>query len=75
MWARRALAYDLVDDPMFREQFGIGVPKGFDSHKLSEEMKLLANKMHEKMYQRIGQGTVTMALDGWTNLRHRYKVL
>ena len=27
-WARNGLAYDLLDEPLFRQQFGVCVPSG-----------------------------------------------
>ena len=38
IWARNALSYDLIEDPMFRHQFGVCIPVGFDRQKLSQEM-------------------------------------
>ena len=71
LWARRGLAYDLLDDPMFRAQFGFCIPTGFDSDKLSDQMKVLAAKIHNAIFKKIGNGTVTLAVDGWTNVRHK----
>ena len=50
LWARNNLSYDLIDDPMFRHQFGVCIPIGFNRMKLSEEMHSLAeliNKPHK----------------------------
>ena len=47
IWARKALAYELLDDPMFRQQFGPCIPPGFNRKKLSEEMHLLVLRVYD----------------------------
>lgn len=70
MWARNNLSYDLIDDPMFRHQFGVCVPVGFDRKKLSDEMHSLADKINTKMFEKVGKCMATLGVDGWTNTRH-----
>jgi hypothetical protein len=53
IWARNALPYQLVDDPMFRKQFGVAMPCGFDRHKLSTEMQNLATEIDERILQKV----------------------
>ena len=45
VWARNALPFHLIDEPMFRKQFGVAIPLGFDRHKLSSQMHSLAAKL------------------------------
>ena len=59
IWARKALAYDLLDDAMFRQQFGASIPPGFGREAQSEEMKLLAAVKAAK--QRIEAFGITVA--------------
>ena len=75
IWALRALLYDLVEDPMFKHHFGLGIPKGFVRHELSTTMKTFAVRINETMYKRMGGEVVTLGIDGWTNFRHRYVML
>lgn len=72
IWACNALAYQLIEDPLFRAQFGPSIPVGLGRQQLSEEMKLLAAKIDNLMISKIGKGTGTLAVDGWTNTRHRF---
>ncbi len=41
-WASNGLAYDLVEDPLFRRCFASSIPRGMDRQNLSDEMKKLA---------------------------------
>ena len=41
-WATNGLAYRLVDDAMFRKQFGSSIPPGFTRRTLSSTMETLA---------------------------------
>ena len=59
-------------DKMFRALFSPCIPLGFNRHEMSNQMKELAGKLHEKMFQKIGHAPVTMCVDGWTNTRHRF---
>ena len=70
IWARKALPYDLLDDPMFRQQFNPCIPPGFNRKKLSEEMHTLAGKVNERVYKKLGKCFATIGVDGWTNTRH-----
>lgn len=74
IWACNALSFQLIDDPLFKAQFGPCIPLGFNRKELSEEMKKLANKVDEMMLSEIGKGVGVLAVDGWTNTRHRYVV-
>ena len=70
IWARNHLAYDLIDDPMFRQQFGPNIPPSFDRRQHSDEMKSLATKITSRMFQKLGKCVATLGVDGWTNTRH-----
>ena len=72
IWAMNALPYRLIQDPYFKTQFGPCIPLGFGREELSAEMKSLAAKVDAEMFARIGKGICTLAVDGWTNTRHRY---
>ena len=71
IWATNALSYRLIEDPFFRAQFGPSIPLGLGRQELSEEMKTLAAKVDAQMFAQIGKGMGTLAVDGWTNARHR----
>ena len=43
-WASNGLAYDLIEDALFRRCFGGSIPIGMDRHKISTEMVTLANR-------------------------------
>ena len=73
LWALNALPYQLIQDPLFRAQFGPCIPPGLDRHVLSNEMKELAQKLDDLMYKDMSKCCVTLGIDGWTNTRHRYK--
>ena len=47
-----SLQPSLVDDPMFRKQFGVSIPIGFDPQKLSTEMQALAVKIDERILEK-----------------------
>ena len=70
LWARNNLSYDLIDDPMFRHQFGVCIPIGFNRMKLSEEMHSLAELINKRILAKVGKCMATIAVDGWTNTRH-----
>ena len=72
LWATKGLSFELVDDPIFRAQFGSGVPPGLNAHTLSSEMKELGQKVQREIYARLQGEAVTVGVDGWTNTRHRY---
>lgn len=74
IWARNALPFSLIEDELFRAQFAPCLPVGFGREELSKEMKELSEKVTKLLIQRISSGIVTMAVDGWTNCRHK-KVL
>ena len=71
LWATRSLPFDMIDDPVFRSQFGYGVPLGLNRNTLPTEMGLLATKVEEAILQKLKGECVTLGLDGWTNTRHR----
>ena len=56
LWARRGLAYDLIDDPMFKAQFGSAIPLGFDRKKLSGVMQSLAKKLNADPEKKLERG-------------------
>ena len=70
LWATAALPFDLIENPMFRAQFGPCIPVGLGRQELSSEMKILALKINELALKKIGKGVVTIGIDGWTNCRH-----
>ena len=72
LWATRALSFDLIDDSLFRAQFGPMTPAGLTRHSLAEEMTKLAEKVRGQILESMKGCTVTLGLDGWTNTRHRY---
>ena len=37
-WALNGLAYELIDDPLFKRAFGIALPAGMTRHRLSTDM-------------------------------------
>ena len=61
----------MIDDPVFRAQFGTGVPTGLNANKLPEEMKSLAAKVQKEIFSRLKGEAITLGIDGWTNARHR----
>ena len=71
IWATNALPYRLIEDPFFKAQFGPCIPLGFGRQELSHEMKSLAQKMDDIVFAQIGKGVGVLAVDGWTNTRHR----
>ena len=71
IWATKGLSYDLIDDGLFRAQFAPCLPVGLNRKELSEEMKCLAQKILDLMFVKIGKGIVSLAVDGWTNCRHK----
>jgi hypothetical protein len=71
LWATRGLAFDLIDDPVFRAQFGVGVPIGLNRSNFPQHMALLANKVQDAVVAKMKGECVTLGLDGWTNTRHR----
>ena len=71
LWANRALAFDLIDDPVHRALFGVGVPIGLNRHTLVDEMGLLAQKIQTEVMAKLKGECVTLGLDGWTNTWHR----
>lgn len=71
LWATKGLAFELIQDPIFKAQFGPCIPAGLDRGSLVTEMKQLAAKVDAELYNRMKGCTVTMGVDGWTNTRHR----
>ena len=59
---------------MFKAKFGAGIPVGLTRVVLSDEMKKLGDKMHAEVLQRAKGAIVSLAVDGWTNKRHRYNI-
>ena len=47
------------------------IPLGFDRKRLSDTMHSLAQKVEQRMLQKIGKGVVTLGVDGWTNTRRQ----
>ena len=43
LWATKGLAFELVDDPLFRSQFGPLVPMGLNRNTLPEEIGQFLN--------------------------------
>jgi hypothetical protein len=74
IWASRALPYSLVDDPLFKMQFGTNIPPGLSRSNLKMEMLGFAQKVTEMIFKKVGSGPVCLGVDGWTNTRHRYFV-
>ena len=68
-WATNGLAYRLVDDAMFRKQFGSSIPPGFTRRTLSSTMETLAQRIMGKVYSKLAGNMVTLGVDGWTNTR------
>ena len=64
LWATAALPFDLIENPMFRAQFGPCIPVGLGRQELSSEMKLLALKINELVLTKIGKGVVTIGING-----------
>lgn len=71
LWATRALPFDLIDDPLFRAQFGVQVPIGLNRNTFGAEMKEFAHKVNTQIFKSMKGCMVTLGVDGWTNSRHR----
>ena len=68
---QQGLAYQLLDSPLFRAQFGVAIPVGFNRLDLSQTMVDLSQKIKAMVVAKLGKTMVTIATDGWTNVRHR----
>ena len=75
LWAMKGLSYDLIDDPLFRAIFGTSIPPNLHRHALAEEMKALGHKVLAAVFAKLKGSLVTIAVDGWTNIRHKYTIL
>ena len=74
-WATKSLPFDLIDDPVFRAQFGAGIPIGLNRNSFQAEMLALGDKVNKHILARMKGGAVTLGVDGWTNTRHRFVFL
>ena len=63
LWARNNLSYDLIDDPMFRHQFGVCIPIGFNRMKLSEEMHSLHSDVRSHLSDKSINSPMTVRMN------------
>lgn len=68
VWAKNALPYQLIEDPLFDHAFSTNIPKGFTRHELSKTMLQLSDKITRKIEEKLGRSVVTMAVDGMKNV-------
>ena len=71
LWATKGLAFNLIDDPVFRAIFGPCIPSNVHRHSLNDEMKALGEKVLDGVWEKLKGRQVTLGVDGWTNARHR----
>ena len=75
LWAVKGLAYDLIDDPLFRAIFAPCIPANMTRNTLREEMKTLGAKVLGDVFAKLKGAQITLGVDGWTNIRHRYQIV